>query len=90
MPTTQKTMIAFVNAHRCGFATPAADGAVWIYSYAVDRSGHAELVRDLARNASECRAGDCLVWALADDHAEFNAEFEAMRQAAGPHNPLSL
>ena len=36
------------------------------------------------------RAGDCLVWALADDHAEFNAEFEAMRQAAGPHNPLSL
>ena len=36
------------------------------------------------------RAGDCLVWALADDHAEFNATFEAARQASGPHLPLSL
>jgi len=25
-----------------------------------------------------------------DDHAEFNARFEAMRQATGPHLPLSL
>lgn len=33
---------------------------------------------------------DCLAWALADDHAEFNAQFEADRLASGPHNPLSL
>lgn len=56
MSTTQANWIRFVAEHNCGFATPADNGGINVYTYAVDCDGCVEIVRDVATSLAEVRA----------------------------------
>lgn len=57
MTTNQRNWIGYVAQHNGGFATPAANGAIWIYSYFVHHgTRRVDVARELASNWAQVRA----------------------------------